>query len=51
MELNQVEPTISIVAFPLGKVPSLLDEYKERAISFKINVLLNCINTSSAYLD
>jgi hypothetical protein len=50
LELSQVEPAISIVAFPLGKVPSLLKEYKERAISFKINVF-NCINTSSAYLD
>jgi hypothetical protein len=50
MELSQVEPAISIVAFPLGKVPSPLKRYKEIAISFKINVL-NCINTSSAYLD
>jgi hypothetical protein len=49
MELSRVEPAISIVAFPLGKVPSPLKRYKERAISFKINVL-NCINTSSAYL-
>jgi hypothetical protein len=35
MELSQVEPAISIVAFPFEIVPSPLKEYKERAISYK----------------